>query len=64
MYELRWYLLIATLEGSVALKTSRTEYIPYKLDIMISAHRVYLLFQYFLIYFIYVLGFRDFTPQQ
>jgi len=52
MYELLWYLLIPILEGSVALKTSRAEYIPYKQDIMISAHMVYLLLQYFLIYFI------------
>jgi len=55
MYELLWYLFVAILEGSMALKTSRAEYVSYKLDIMISAHRVYLLFQYFLIYFIYVI---------
>jgi len=55
MYEMLWYLLRVILESSVALKTSRAEYVPYKLDKMISAHRAYLLFQYFLIYFIYVI---------
>ena len=55
IYELLWYLLIAILEDSVALKSSRVQYVTYKLVIMISAHRVYLLVQYFLICFIYVI---------
>jgi len=50
MYELLWYLFIAILEGSVALKTSRAEYKSYNQYTMISAYRVYVLFQYFLIY--------------
>jgi len=30
MYELLWYLFVAILEGSMALKTSRAEYRSYK----------------------------------
>jgi len=55
MNELLWYLFVAILEDSVALKTSRAKYRSYKQYTMISAHGVYVLFQYFLIYFNYVI---------
>ena len=55
MYELLWYLFVAILEGSMALKTSRAEYRSYKQYTIISAHGVYVLFQYFLINFNYVI---------
>jgi len=55
MYELLWYLFVAILEGSMVLKTSRAEYRAYKQYTIISAHGVYVRFQYFLIYFNYVI---------
>ena len=36
---------MAIVEGSLALKTTRIEYISYKLDIMISSDGICLLFQ-------------------
>jgi len=55
MYELLWYLFVTILEGSVALKTSRAEYRSCKQYTIISADGVYVLFQYFLIYFNYLI---------
>jgi len=55
MYELLRYLFVAILEGSMALKASRAEYRSYKQYTIISAYGVYVLFQYFLINFNYVI---------
>jgi len=51
MYELIWYLFVAIMEGIVALKKTIVEYIWYKVHEMISTYRVYVMLQYFAIYF-------------
>jgi len=51
MYELLWYLFVAIMEGIVTFKKSIVKYIYYKVDEIISTYRVYVMFQYFVIYF-------------
>jgi len=51
MYELLWYLFVAIMEGIVTFKKSVVKYICDKVDKMISTYRVYVMFQYFAIYF-------------
>jgi len=51
MYELLWYLFVAIMEGIVTFKKSIVKYIYYQVDEIISTYRVYVMFQYFVIYF-------------
>jgi len=51
MYKLLWYLFVAIMEGIVTFKKSIVKYIYYKVDEIISTYRVYVMFQYFVIYF-------------
>jgi len=51
MYELLWYLFVAIMGGIVTLRKSIVKYICYKVDEIISTNRVYIMFQYFAIYF-------------
>ena len=51
LYKLIWYLFAAILDCTMTLTTSIGKYVSYKLDEMISAPGVHVMFQYFLIYF-------------
>jgi len=51
MYKLLWYLFVAIMEGIVTFKKSIVKYIYYKVDEIISTYRIYVMFQYFVIYF-------------
>ena len=51
MYKLLWYLFVAIVEGIVTFKKSIVKYIYYKVDEIISTYRIYVMFQYFVIYF-------------
>jgi len=51
MYGLLWYLFVAIMEGIVTFKKSIVKYIYYKVDEIISTYRIYVMFQYFVIYF-------------
>jgi len=51
MYELLWYLFVAIMGGIVTLRKSIVKYICYRVDEIISTDRVYIMFQYFAIYF-------------
>jgi len=51
IYELLWYLFVAVLGRIITLKTSIAKYVFNKVDGMISTYEVYVIFQYFAIYF-------------
>jgi len=51
MYEVLWYWFVAILEGSMSLKRCVAEYVYYEPDKIISAPGVYIIFQFFQIYF-------------
>ena len=51
MYEVFWYWFVAIMEGSVTVKTRIVKYISDKPDERVSANGVYIMFQYFVIYF-------------
>jgi len=51
MRKVFYYWFVAMLEDAVMEKIRMAKYIQYKLEKMISANRVDIKFQYFLIYF-------------
>ena len=51
MYEVFWNWFVAMMEVVVSLKTRIAKYVAYKSNNRISANRVNIWFQYFLIYF-------------
>jgi len=51
MYKLLWFLFLAIIGGILTLKKRIVEYMCKKLNETISTYRVYVMFQYFAIYF-------------
>ena len=51
MYKQIWYLFVAIGGDIVTLKLGIVKYVLYKPDEMISAYRVHIIFQFFVIYF-------------
>ena len=51
IYELLWYLFVASLKGNVAVKKCGAKYLLYILEEVIFTYRVHIIFRYLIIYF-------------